>query len=434
MKDIKHRINFIEVFIVLLNISMFHTILPALLFGNLTWYYHQTFIILINIGYIIWNIKRHYYIKLKHNKIVYILILILSFIYFLELPRYLIGGLGGRNIFLTILNAVTFFSFITVLNTIYVKIKNRSNKIEALNSLIKPYFYFCLFIASISVSIFFLGKLNIIDLFNYSAPSGLSNYMDNNAETLNTRYYTPLYLTIISSGARGSNFFMDLALFSGISHEPHIATYLMTPAFLMMYGIKYLSTIKKIIYSVTFILFFLIASSLTNLITLMAIGIVYLIKLSIVNKKILNVLLITIIGIVILLTISIQALGIDRLLLKIGSSGGSLDYSLNFINYVLSPSSIWGDGVFNVPYPYANVDNIGLIFSMLIISFYIFGYLGSVQAIFQKNEVLQFVGLGALYFFLHSLKIIQLIFIYPFTIYIIFILAKSYEVKKSYRI
>lgn len=418
-------------FIILINISMFHTIIPSVLFGNLSWYYHQLFIVFINIAYLIWNSKILFINKIKINSTINLIIIILISIYLLEIPRYLIKGLEGRSIILTLLNAFTFLSFSLTLNTIYLKQRQKGNAKTALITLIKPYIYFSIFIASISVIVFFLAKLNFIDLFSNPAPSGLSTYMDNNAETLHTRYFTPLFITIISAGARGTNFFMDTAIFSGISHEPHIATYLMTPALFMMYGIKTISVNKKIIFSAIFFVFFLIASSLTNLLVLVTIGVIYLLKLSLVNKRAISTLFIVSILVIVAMTTSFEALGLNNILLKINNSGGSKDYSLHFINYILTPATIWGDGVFNVPYPYAKVDNIGFIFSVLIILFYAFGYLASAKAIFQSNKLLQFVGLATLYFFLHSLKIIQLIFIYPFTVFILVILVKAFEVNKT---
>lgn len=418
-------INIVNVFIIILNISMFNTVLPSIIFGNWEAYFHQLFILLINIFYLICNGKLYLFTVNRNNILIYLIFLILISIYLLEIPRYYIGGLEGSHLLPTIQSGLVMFSFGMVLNTIYYKRQIIEGQKKVIFSIVRIYVYFCLIIVGISDCVFFLWQLNLIDIFQNPIPANFSTFIDNNTENYNASYFSPFNITIVSAEQRIAN----LATFCGISYEPHIASYLVTPAMFLLHGLNRISKMRKAIFTVFFVIFFIIASSATNIIALLILALILILRLLLVDKKIIFTLLliISIAGLIIL--INFENMESIYVLTKIaeGLGGASADYSRRFLVYVISPTTLWGDGVFNVPYPYAKVDNIGLIFSLLVVSFYLLGFLASLKAIFQRDKLLCLVGCAALYFFLHSLKIIQLIFIFPFIIFVFFILLKAYE-------
>lgn len=430
MKEKAPNLNIVEIIIILLNISIVDTLISSIIFGNLDWYYHQSIIVFFNILFLIVNSNKAKFYKQKSVKYYSIPLIIVFVLFIYETPRYILAEFEGRNIILSYLNAVAFITFLLILNSTFNKYKMKFGSVKAYFILVKPYIYFSFLISFAAIIVFFLGKMNLINLFDYPAPSGFSFYIDNNAEQ-GSEYYFPLYITIIDNSPRGANFFMDTALFSGLSHEPHIATYFMTPAFLLMFGVDDISKSIKIFFSIVFVLFFLIATSLTNFLSLVIIVLLFLSKRVIVNKKTLQIFILLIIISIVLFSTNSEKLGIDNVLLKLSSVGGSKDYSVNFIRYVLTPTTVIGDGVFNVPYPYAKVDNIGFISSMLIIVFYLSGFFISMKAIFQKNKLLSYTGLATFYFFLHSLKITQFVFVDTLTVFLLFVIIKAFKLKNT---
>lgn len=410
-----------DFFILILNLSIYTTVLPSVIFGNFDSYVHQIFILIINFLYLLSYGKVYINIKLtKKNFFAFSIIVVLALMFLLEIPRYIVGAFEGVHLFRTLLSGISILSFAFVINNIYTKIAFIHGRINSLTYILKIYIYYCLIIVSISNFILLLWFLGFIDIFSNPIPVGFSTFIDNNIENSSASYFSPLNITIVTNEAR----FGGLATFSGFSYEPHIATHFITPAMFIMNGLEDISRRKKIFYTFLFLLFLVSASSATNMIILFVICALWIfIGFAVSVKRA----IFSLIGVIILIAIFyflFDVLNSTFLFYKITSATDSSEYSRNFLEYVISPVTFWGDGVFNVPYPYASVDNIGLIFSILIVYFYAMGFFVALSSIgnFYKNKLIRSVGFGALYFFLHSLKIVQLIFIFPYTIFIVFVL------------
>ena len=416
--------------LILLNMSQFMTIIPSVLFGNEEWYFHQTFIVVLNILFLTRHKIRLNLFKPVKQSVVYWALVILSLIFLFELPRFLTNN-GGRNLLLTVLNAIEFITFFYVLSAVfYEEVKKKGFK-DAHMNLMKIYVLFACFIVLTSVGVFLLATFKIIDPQAYRMPPNLSMNVNSNTNDLGTEYFFPLHITIITSDDRGLPFFSNFGVFCGISHEPHIATYLITPAFFFMYALDW-SRKRKYILSVFFIFFMLLATSTTNLIAFILV-LFLLVIINIKNRQdtVLNVVFLAII-LGVLSFVFINDLGVSAIQAKLDtSSGTSLDYSKNFLVHVVSPQSFWGEGAFNVPFPGAGVRDIGILFSILCIFFYVLLLIGAVRLLFSSTRVIKLIGAGSLYFLLHTLKVVQLALIYPFTIFIMFYMLLGFIALKG---
>jgi len=178
--------------------------------------------------------------------------------------------------------------------------------------------------------------------------------------------------------------------------------------------------------------FLLIATSTTNLIACMIVFFVLLV-INIkngTNTAINVVFLIVIIGV--FSFFSVNELGLAAVKAKLDTSNGtSMDYSKNFLSHVVSPKDFWGDGTFNVPFPYARVRDIGILSSVLCVSFYVLLIASALKLMFSNKRTWKFIGAGCLYFLLHTLKIVQLVFLYPLLILIIFYMLMAFREMRS---
>ena len=183
---------------------------------------------------------------------------------------------------------------------------------------------FCMLYAVLTaVGVFLLATFKIIDIKAFRMPQNLSMNVNSNANDLGTEYFFPLHITIITSDDRGLPFFSNFGVFCGISHEPHIATYLITPAFFFMYALDW-SRRRKYILSFFFICFMLLATSTTNLICFFLVLFI-LIIINIKNRQdtILNFLFLAVI-LAVLSFVVFNGLGVSAIQAKLDTSNGTL--------------------------------------------------------------------------------------------------------------
>jgi len=415
--------------LILLNVSQQLTVIPALFFGNVEWYFHQSIIVTLNILFLFTHKLNTDPFKQVKKSVAYYSVLVLCLIFVLELPRFLVNS-DGRNVMLTVLNAIEFITFYNVLSSVYYELVSKRGYKLAHQELLKVYVIFASGIVLTSVFVFILASLKIVDPSAYAMPPNFSINVDSDAATLGTQYYFPLHLTIIISDNRGLPFFSNYGVFCGLSHEPHIATYIVTPAVFFLQALNW-SKRTKLILTIFFIIFLLTATSTTNLIALM----VVFFALILINIKNGNYVIFNIFCLVVIVGIfsffSLSDLGFAAAKAKLDtSSGTSLDYSRNFLSHVVSPREFWGDGAFNVPFPYARVKDIGIVSSVLIIGLYILLLASAIRLIVSSTRTLKFIGAGCLYFLLHSLKIVQLALIYPYTLMIMFFMLVGFQAMK----
>ncbi|MFL0066331.1 hypothetical protein V2595_11910, partial [Tenacibaculum maritimum] len=133
--------------------------------------------------------------------------------------------------------------------------------------ILRGYIWFSLTGLFSVISMFFLiNVLGINPLVNDIGSS--MDLFSSNLKNPDTNYYFPYNISVfLESRDIRIPFFQKEGIITGIFHEPHTATFLLTPAlFILLYFLK--SRIKKILFIFLFTLFFLIQASTTNIIAL----------------------------------------------------------------------------------------------------------------------------------------------------------------------
>lgn len=246
-------------------------------------------------------------------------------------------------------------------------------------------------------------------------------------------YTFPGYLSVAEPEGRILDAF-NIPMLSGLSHEPHVYHYSILPAFfLLWYYLKKKG--KKVFF---YILLFLtivslfVATSATSLLVFPVIMVLHVIWQFYQRRQITRiaffVLFCILIYYLLFLTMG-DTLNKMALLLegKLTDTGGSKDYSAVVLNYFVTPSSLFGHGIYGKLGLDVLKDDtgVGLISSFLIVGAYLVTVLKAIICVFSSNQTKHFIGLSCLYFLMHTLKVGSLTFRYPLFIFIIFILSMS---------
>lgn len=238
--------------------------------------------------------------------------------------------------------------------------------------------------------------------------------------------YFPYYLSIfrVDDTIRLSYFFSN-GLICGLSHEPHVIGYLCMPAFYMLWYKNKKRTINQLIIIIFYLLFILITFSVTTVLSFTAV-LFAILFLSLFNKKkIYSLILITVF--VSIFIILVKNFDLSFIQQKLSDDGGSKMYSIERLLYAFMPTSILGTTIYTTD---INGD-IGIISCILNICFYS-SLIVSIYKLLIKNSSFKYIGVSALYFLFHSLKIFLLIYRYPFTLFFLFLLYKGLSSEKTY--
>lgn len=401
--------------VLVLFLSQYHTILPSLIFGNLPSIMIQVILVLL--------VSITILLKSKKGKIISIdvkyLILILLMLFFQLLRSF--TSVDKSEVLLYVL------IYISTPFLLYFLINSYINGKKDLRHLLKPYLYLNNYVAIISIFIFVLSLLGIIDVGSYSMPQNINLWVDNNTTNLGSRYLFPLNMAVIIDTNR-IPFFNNYGIFCGVSHEPHIATLFLTPAFFLL-GLVY-KGYKLLLLRISYVFFMLLAASVTNVLIFAPLFFIFYLLDGYYKSKLTKKLIIIIPFVLIIFTslLFFQPL-IDFISLKLTNKGGSLDYSQNMLLYILEPKSFLGYGVWRIPYPHLKIDDIGFIGSFFMIIVFVIFFRLSILNVFKKSSYL--VGIAGLYFLFHSFKVPQLSLLYPFTYYMFFLLIIFNKYEKS---
>lgn len=385
--------------------------------------YKEYFIpVLFQIVYIIILTKK----RINKNLLIKysIIFLPLILLYLFELLRYIY--LPGRSIIGIYVSFITIISFV-----IFVSINITENP-SFLKKSVRLYWIFNYIIAMIACVTFILLAVNIIQIDNWTLP----NYFSENFKIKNQLqgievYSVPFHLTVIMKEyIKPLGFISEFGSFSGLSYEPHLATFFMTPAFLMTFN-YYDFTIKNAIYFLPFIVFFLLAYSLTNIIGLVFVFLFYLLFFGINRNKVKIILLLLVsfcISIIYFYAdiVDLYYLYTSYSSTKIESRSG--DETIYFVRYILSPETLMGYGVFNIPTNQNNYfySDIGLLSSLLLVVFYLTFFIKTIQNYVSNNKIKTLIGI---YFLIHSIKFPMHVVLYPYTA---FLLIYIYDEKIKY--
>lgn len=411
-----------------LNCGFLFNVFPSIVLLNIQNEYQALILVLLNSFFIILNSQKNknfdqsHYTIYKHYEFQRILKLFFTLLLLQIVISFFYMEIG--NLLFALSLVLTCFTFI-----LFVK----SLKIYDNTFLINSYSFFCVFILSSSIIVFLLAASGLYDPFTNLVSYGEYSQFDRNFDINRENIYNPFYLTFIIDSNRGIPLFGDFGVFTGLSHEPHTSMLFVIPGIFLFMRNK--TKEIQILFWILSIIFSLISSSVTGLITLFICFLVYLIFSK--NKIKLTLKLIIVLAIIYLSYLQIEDIfndvGLDIINYKLNSesSTGSKAVSVSLLQYLYSPTTVFGSGVLvNIDSIY--VKDIGFVNFLIIILmqlFYIIGLIKLFKKSFIKPEYLYYF-LFAFYFFIHSFKLGNMAFQNPFYVLIIFILSQTYVHKK----
>ncbi|WBX76163.1 hypothetical protein PG911_16245 [Tenacibaculum ovolyticum] len=296
--------------------------------------------------------------------------------------------------------------------------------------ILRGYIWFSLIGLFSVISMFFLVKVMDFNPLVNDVGSKMDLFAPN-LKNPDTNYYFPYNISIfLESKDIRIPFFQKEGIITGIFHEPHTATFLLSPAlFILLYFLK--SRFKKIFFIFLFTLFFLIQASTTNIIGLLLVICVFNF-----NKYKKNVILL-----VLLITGSIIGFFVINpeiySFIVLRFSSGSASYSLTTLKFPFTPKTLIGSSFYDLSYinTYWNTadktQNVGYIMFFLNLSFLIIFVINQVKSLIELKKR-RLLAIIPLYFLFHSTKIAMYSYSLSYLIFIIFIIYILSNFKEDY--
>ncbi|WP_407277200.1 hypothetical protein R5O20_11780 [Tenacibaculum maritimum] len=311
-------------------------------------------------------------------------------------------------------------TFYIILINLFYDYLDKYSLDKSLWLILRGYIWFSLIGLFSVISMFFLINVLIISPLVNDVGSSMDLF-SSNLKNPDTNYYFPYNISVfLESRDIRIPFFQKEGIITGIFHEPHTATFLLTPAlFILLYFLK--SRIKKILFIFLFTLFFLVQASTTNIIALLLV--VFVFNFNKYKKNIILLVLLitgTIIGFLVI-NPEIYSFIVLRF------SSGSASYSLATLKFPFTPKTLIGSSFYDLSYidTYWNIadktQNVGYIMFFLNLSFLLF-FIGNQAKILIKLKKRRLLAIISLYFLFHSTKIAMYSYSLSYLIFIIFII------------
>lgn len=412
---------------VLINISNSYSILPYLVFFQYYRAINTLILTILTFLYILIRFKNKSVITFKDP-------LFLIFV-IINVLNYLFGGLTGSFGFGTFPYLFANMTFYFLLYNLFKEYSGNFKFNKSLWLILRGYVWFVI-LGLLSVFIMF----SLITFFDFDPiVNDVGDKMDlfkSNLKDSRNSYYFPLNIAILFDFYEiRIPFLQQYGIITGLFHEPHTATFLLTPSFFIF--LKYVKKyIYRIILFIIFILLLLIEASTTSIIAFLFTLFVF---FAIQYKK--NILYI--IGGVcftMLIFLSIDPIFYEFMIGKItGSSSGSANYSRDTILFAFKPKTLIGTNFFNLGYlktywntpdPSLNVGYINFILNLLFLFIFIYRI---IVLNLRKNIEIRFVALFTLYFLLHSMKVAMVTYSLSYLIFVMFLLQILYNETKRQR-
>ena len=418
MKNLFNKL--IDFYVIIIQVSIKITIIPYFLYSEFP--YNWSLIHLLN-GVIIslllivrFNFKIYPFKKIFKSGPIICFFLLLFF-------QFLSGIAKGdfNYIIFPVIISFNFIVFIIYLNNLFL---DNVRRITSPNGIISNYFNFSssyMLFTGFQVVLVVISAIlvigNIIPLFDNNINHLYEELIGDNVRT-GTQYFMSGFSSIQTPNIRLDS--VGFATFTGWSHEPHVFTYLTIPA-LFFYLSKYQFQ-RNIIIIVC--LLFLLASLLSFSVTsLLALIVVFVIKLAVKPKSIFFAISLILVTGIVLSQFQFELLAdiFNYTFNKLFDDTSSAEYSSSRIIQILIPRTVFGDGVLLLSMD--SVKSAGLFTSIIYFTFYFLIFKQSFNVIKSKNEAHSFVGMGIMYFFLHGLKLTSAVFAMPYTIYMLTIFS-----------
>ncbi len=318
------------------------------------------------------------------------------------------------------------YFFINYVVLVYKEYKACYGGLFTIKNVIKPYLTYSLYnviIVILSAILLLAGILSITD-----NPIAENSLLADNIEG-GTQYFQPGHLSLVSIALSERGLF-PLPMLTGLSHEPHVLCYLILPSFFLFLSKYYNSKKQVVALYVAYLLIVLLAFATTAVLAFVVAIVLEQLWFIMIKKSTLRIVLLVI---TLLIATYFAADFINTLygevMTKVSEEGGSKDYSLISLQYLVTPRGIIGRG--NIPNGYGyrllEVNNqVGLITCILDISLYLVLLIKSFKLYKSRFSTLHYFGLAFLYYLMHSLKLSFQMFTIP---YFAFIIALMYIVE-----
>lgn len=392
-------IKIIDTIIVLLNVSMNSSVVPYLFFHLHLRIFDYIVVIILDIAYIGCRFKKT---KIPHDILFYLFILVnIS-----NLLSIMINDTWSTIVcFYLILNCLF---FIILYNIFCIK----GNSFDSLKYSMKGYLFLCVWsvIGIIIMSLLvFIGfdptrSLNITESYDLFKA---------NSEDLEHTYYYPYHISVILCSK-----FNTLRI-CGLFHEPHVSTFYIFPALFFLFAFLKNKTMK-IVLLLMWIFVMVIDLSTTNILAFLFVIGVYLFL-----EKSLRWWLVPF-SLILLLVIYIGIENTELFFLYdklAGDDSSSREYTLGTLKFAFTPHSLLGSNFFNNDYLFSSGGNnrdVGFLSFFLNTLFLIVLFVRTIHFVVMPQYRL--IGLGILYFILHSTKTAMTTYSSPLLMLIIFIL------------
>lgn len=321
-------------------------------------------------------------------------------------------------------------TFLYIINILFLinyfeRVSSGENYSDNLSVVLRPYKIYSCYNISVIILSALLIAMGVLNPHNNLIAVNSMTY--DNVVNGNMSYYFPGYLSLVTSDYRILSV-ANIPVLTGLSHEPHVLCFLIFPSFFLFLSNYKKSTAKIIIYVVA-ILILMISYSTTALFVFSLLVLLDLLWNAFVNRSTSNYLFVLVYLVLLGWFLSSYWSLIEiQLVSKTEIDTGSIDYSGAMLKYVISPSGILGYG--NIPRAVGldiATKDIGLVTCVLDVSFFILLIYYSVRLYLSKDVSYHYIGLACLYFTLHSLKTNIMTFSYPYLVFIIYVLYKTYD-------
>lgn len=293
------------------------------------------------------------------------------------------------------------------------------------NYLIKPYVGYSLYNIVVIVLMSFLIFIGIPWQQNQLG-TNVQLLLEDMNDGEGAVYYFPYFVSIVADYHQYS-IFPSLPGVTGLSHEPNVIMWIVTPALFMFFAYKNRPSVKWF-YIISFVFLLLETFSTTAVLCVVAVFAVHIFWLSI-KKRTFYFIIPILIAVMIIPFFFEDEIQLIREIVTLKTSldssmSGSSDYGRKMFNYLFSFDRVFGYG--NLPRstgdvwePVLESDGAGILTCIMDVSLYITLLYRSLKMTLSKNTGSHFIGLGFMYLLLHWLKHNYLIFGYPFLSYFI---------------
>lgn len=399
----------VDSLIILLNISNSYSIVPYLLFHQHSRAVNTGIIFVINVIFLL--ARFNYKTKIPHN--------ILFEIYVgISVVNVVSSFLTDTGTYLTWLYLFANATFFLILYNCYVEYEESNDRQGSLWLIIRGYIWLVALCIGGALLLFVLMKLGLNPYHNEI--SSRMDLFDANVEQFDSEHYYPYYLSILVKEMVDivkMPFFYDKGYVCGLYHEPHIFTFMVFPA--LFFLLSYIeSPIKKATLFVVWGIIMLMTTSTMNIIAFLICIILYLSF-----DKWGKLLLIPISWILVMLVIYIGLENTELFFIIDKLEGGSMDYSWDTIVFAFTPKTLLGSNFINTSFLQEQESlrrDVGYIPFLLNIFFLIIIYLKTTRTILS-DKYKRMLGLGILYFMLHSMKVSMVAYSLSMLIFMMFV-------------